>query len=153
MDKLLEKESEDQSVHRDIWNYPADHTVMGFCSNAFTLIRKERYDEAKMERDAALDALTVTQEEWLLRTKALEAKNYKLQVDLAVAIGQRDNESGVLGLVAEERNDLRDTLKKAVSSLEFVYKHIESMDNYSLISGARYHIDETLDHIKRLDIL
>lgn len=31
------------------------------------------------ERDAALDALTVTQEEWLLRTKSLEEENHKLK--------------------------------------------------------------------------
>lgn len=38
------------------------------------------------ERDAALDALTVTQEEWLLRVKHLESENYKLSraVDRAV---------------------------------------------------------------------
>lgn len=33
------------------------------------------------ERDAALNALTVTQEEWLLRVKNLELENYKLELE------------------------------------------------------------------------
>ena len=35
------------------------------------------------ERDDALNALTVSQEEWLLRTKALEAQNYKLKEEIS----------------------------------------------------------------------
>ena len=34
------------------------------------------------ERDRALDALTVTQEEWLLRVKNLESMNYLLKQEL-----------------------------------------------------------------------
>lgn len=37
----------------------------------------------ELERNQALDALTVTQEEWLLRVKSLECKNYALNQDQA----------------------------------------------------------------------
>src|ERR1035437_9771620 len=37
-------------------------------------------DLAYSLRDGALDALTISQEEWLLKTKNLEIKNYNLEV-------------------------------------------------------------------------
>jgi hypothetical protein len=46
-----------EGVHRTLWNYPADHTDMAFCSNIFQLVRKELYDEQKAKNQELIEEL------------------------------------------------------------------------------------------------
>lgn len=62
------------------WQTEAKHYEDKYYDLQSLLSKVERSGEiAALELDIALDALTMTQEEWLLRTKYLETENYRLR--------------------------------------------------------------------------
>ena len=83
------------------WKHEARH-YQDECEKLRDLLhRVERSgDKAAEERDEALNALTFTQEEWLLRTKRLEIENYELRHTLLSIVS--DFPDTRAGLMAKE---------------------------------------------------
>lgn len=75
-------------VHRDLWNYPSDYMMMGACSNAFSLVRKERYDEVRDEHDKLRKEILSVRRDCRTLRECIEQQNQlisKLQQELRVA--------------------------------------------------------------------
>ena len=75
-------------VHRDLWNYPSDWMTMSLCSNAFSLVRKERYDEVRDEHDRLRKEILSVRRDCRTLRECIEQQNQlisKLREELKTA--------------------------------------------------------------------
>lgn len=81
----LTKEREEQIIREISYRYTDTQLVKSMTKELLTEL-----DAVRQELHKALDALTVSQEEWLLRVKHLEKENYRLTKRAEYVEGRMD---------------------------------------------------------------